>query len=209
MKPYFLLFLLISCTSKDKSTLSTNTSDSNLTKTDSPKANSEPPDVTKVDTSLKNSDTVSFERLIIPGKSVGQTFIGEKDETLRKKLGQPTKQDAAMGKQVLTWISGSNRTDIFLTTKMGPKNEPSIVKEIRITSTYFKTAKKLGVGSTMEEISKEYPSLRKFFTYTNKPVTAYDEPDAGIAFEIDDKKICVGVMVHPPGQAGVEIYNSR
>ena len=209
MKRFILLFLLFSCTSKDKSTQSKSTSDSNIIKTDSPKASNEPPDVTKVDSTIINTDTVSFERLIIPGKSIGQTFIGEKDVTVRKKLGAPSKADAAMGKQVLTWIAGTNRTDILLATNMGNKPELTLVRYIRITSPYFKTAKKLGVGSSMDVINKEYPLLKKVFTYSNNTIDVYDEHDAGIAFEIDNKKICIGIMVHTPGEIGFEIYNSQ
>jgi len=59
----------------------------------------------------------------------------------------------------------------------------------------------MGVGMHLQTImpKKEF-NLIKIGQYTegNKQFFVYDDADAGIAFEVDRKNMCTGVIVHEP-----------
>ncbi|MCP9749583.1 hypothetical protein [Ferruginibacter sp. HRS2-29] len=182
-----------------------------------------PPNDFKITDTLKghtvsgNPDSmppVPAAELIVPGKSIGLTSIGERADSVNAKLGRPDDGDAAMGKAISTWYSKGNKlhsTTIFFSVNFGDKDEASRAKQIRITSPYFKTQEGLCVGSHMEEISKVYPVLKKTGRYpspTNatQMVVVMDEPDKGIAFEISPAYKCVGIVIHRPEDKPFETY---
>ena len=154
-------------------------------------------------------------RLIKPGKSIGLTSINEKAATVRKVLGDPAVEDAAMGKSMETWYSkgnNNNETDIFFTTNMGGHDETSRVDHIRITSPYFLSAGRIGTGTGLASIQKHFLKLKKIAFYTSpktkRQVTIYDDTKNGIAFEIDDLVKCIAITIHKPGEKALEIYNA-
>jgi hypothetical protein len=152
--------------------------------------------------------------LIVPGKSIGLTSIGERADSVNAALGRPDEGDAAMGKSISTWYSKGNKkhsTTIFFATNFGDKDEASRARQIRITSPYFKTKEGLSVNSRMEEISKIYPMLKKTGDYPspNDPaqmIVVMDDPDLGIAFEIDPSYKCVGIVIHRAEDKPFETY---
>ena len=152
--------------------------------------------------------------LIVPGKSIGLTSIGERADSVGAKLGRPDEGDAAMGKAISTWYSKGDKTHsttIFFTTNFGDKDEASRARQVRITSPYFKTKEGLSVGSPMDDISKVYPVLKKTGRYpspkdASQMVVVMDEPDKGIAFEIDPSYKCVGIVIHRPEDKPFETY---
>jgi len=157
---------------------------------------------------------VSGAELIVPGKSIGLTSIGERADSVHAKLGRPDEGDAAMGKAISTWYSKGDKTHsttIFFTTNFGDKDEASRARQVRITSPYFKTKEGLSVGSPMDDISKVYPVLKKTGRYpspkdASQMVVVMDEPDKGIAFEIDPSYKCVGIVIHRPEDKPFETY---
>ena len=99
-----------------------------------------------------STDSVTANRLIVPGKSIGLTSIGEKNADALKHLGPPATQDAGMGKELATWytIHGtdtSSQMNIFFVTNMGNADEASRVEHIRITSSFFSTYDHIRIGS--------------------------------------------------------------
>jgi hypothetical protein len=86
---------------------------------------------------------------------------------------------------------------------MGTTDETSRAKQIRITSPWFKTMDYMGMGMHLQTIeSKKEFGLKKSAQYTDgdKQFFIYDDADAGIAFEINDKNVCTGIIVHEPGK---------
>jgi len=157
------------------------------------------------------ADSVPVAKLIVPGISIGLTHIGQVSATLLKSLGKPDKEDAAMGKSIATWYAKNNthnETDIYSTTNMGNAPEVSRVNQIRVTSSYFMTTEKLGVGSLLAAVQKVYPGIKKTGSYTNGGATnyIYDAIDKGIAFEINSANQCIAVSVHPPKDKAFETY---
>jgi len=156
---------------------------------------------------------------IVPGKSIGHISLGEKTNEVILAIGQPDSSDAAMGKQMLSWYSKQAKKDkdtavnsikIFAVTNFGGKDEASRVKQVRITSPFFKTEEGIGCGSTLTFIKTQYRDIRKASaSYTDRsgsPVMIYDDIKEGIAFEIGSNTKCVGVTVHQPGHKAWEIY---
>lgn len=170
--------------------------------------------------SLVDTTPVSASRLIVPGKSIGLTSLGQKNSEATKHLGPAAKGEAAMGgKSLLTWYSKPvvhgtdtviNETEIYFTTRMEEENE-SRVRHIRITSSFFATAQHIRTGSTQDSIQKYFPGIKKIASYTSpktkKQVLIYDDVKGGIAFEIENG-ICIGILVHQPDDLAYETYNS-
>ena len=165
-------------------------------------------------TAVHAVDTVTKDRLIVPGKSVGLSSIDEKAESIGAKLGTPDEGDAAMGKAISTWRSKTNKahsTTIYFTTNFGDKEEAKRVQQIRITSPYFSTKEKIAVGSSIDDVKRSFSSLIKTGFYplpsdVKQSVNVFDDATAGIAFEIDPSNKCVGITIHKPGEKPFETY---
>lgn len=151
--------------------------------------------------------TIDSKLLIVPGKSIGLTSLGQ-NTTALSILGKPDLSDAAMGKAWMVWYSKKNDASGFkneLMVSTGYKDsemKDKVVKEIRINSVDFKTQNEIEVGDSFETIQKEFPDLKQVFKYINletrKEILIYDSVSSGIAFEIQsDNKICVAIVVHP------------
>lgn len=175
----------------------------------------------KSDTVKQYSDTtadnqpVSADKLIIPGKSIGQTTLNEDAREVFKRLGKPDAGDAAMGKALSIWYAGHDTTGyqtmIYTTRQMGTENETSRVKQIRVTSPWFVTAEGIHSGSSLQEISKVF-DVKKQATFTlNKQVYSIYRSAKGIAFEVDPQEVCKGIivfdMVSEPGQMYLPFYS--
>ncbi|MFN8290420.1 MAG: hypothetical protein U0U70_09195 [Chitinophagaceae bacterium] len=163
------------------------------------------PDPIQPDTS-----PVKSTRLIVPGKSIGLTAIEQKMSSVIRRLGNPASGDASMGGHSMSvWYSKPvihgtdtliNETDIyFYTQHFGEPNPIVRVDHIRVTSSYFMTASRIGVGSALEAVQKNFPGLTKSGTETspktNRPVDTYSDDHLGISFEIEEGK-CVAVTVY-------------
>ena len=161
---------------------------------------------------------VSENQLIIPGKSIGQTFINEKGDSVFKLLGKADAGDAAMGKSISTWYSKSSinnndsvkhSTTVYFTTNMGGPDEANRAKQIRVTSPFFITSERLGVNSDFDSLMHYFPEIKKTAVYKDaakKEVFIYDDIKAGIAFEINNGNKCVGVTIHPSGDKAFGTY---
>jgi hypothetical protein len=159
---------------------------------------------------------VPADQLIIPGERVGKTPLGLPTDSLTALLGPPDLSDAAMGKAWLTWNGKrdehNNRTElnIYTTYKDNTMRE-KVVRQIRATSSFFKTKEQLGVYSSLEEIQMHFPRLKLAGRYKdgNRIISIYDAQSAGISFEVaaaNTQQICTGVIVHPKGQAVLDVY---
>lgn len=157
---------------------------------------------------------------IVPGKSIGNISVEENTDETIQALGQPDSAKAQTGGSVLSWYrnlpgkaADSNVNSIKVLTKIisGKQEEISRVKQIRTTSSFFKTAGLAGVGSTIVFIKMQFPSLKNAAgSYTDKNgsnVTVYDAVKEGIAFEINETTKCIGIIVHSPGQKAWETYS--
>lgn len=158
-------------------------------------------------------DTVSAAALIVPGKSIGKILLKEDSKKVYDMLGKPDSGDAAMGRSLSTWYADHDKngyaTQVFCTRNMGNPDElTSRVKQIRVTSPYFKTKEGIGAGSTFNEIDAVF-TVKKSVSYPKKnpPYSIYDT-GKGIAFEIDQHKKCMAVIVYLPGDKGGITYLS-
>lgn len=150
--------------------------------------------------------------LIVPGKSIGQITLRENADSVYKALGKPDSGDAAMGKSLSTWYADHNpkgyQTQVFCVRNLGnPDENISRIKQIRVTSPYFKTSERIGAGSTLTEIQTKFKVI-KTASYPDKkpPYQIYDDKK-GIAFEILNGK-CRAVIVYLPGDRGGITYLS-
>lgn len=144
--------------------------------------------------------------LIVPGKSIGHITLRENADSVYKALGKPDSGDAAMGKSLSTWYANHNptgyQTQIFCSRYMGsPAENTSRVKQIRVTSPFFKTKEGIGTGAVLAQVQAKFKVI-KTASYSNKkpPYDIYDSKN-GIAFEISDKK-CTAVIIYLPGDRG-------
>ncbi len=137
--------------------------------------------------------------LLIPGQSVGSVALGDADSVL-DALGDPDFSDAAMGKAALIWYpedEPNHPISVFTARDMG-NDETARIKQIRITSPRFKTRHSIGVGSSLRDISDNYPlQIVETYDQDGETHTVYNANE-GIAFEVDTAYRCVAVVIHEP-----------
>jgi len=171
---------------------------------------------TSVSNSTVNDSANPADKLIVPGKAIGQTAINASGQEVFKRLGKPDAGDAAMGKALSIWYAGHDSTGyetmIYTTRQMGTEDDAPKVKQIRVTSPWFVTAECIHNGSTLQEISKVF-QITKMATFTlNKETYTIYKSARGIAFEINSKGICKGIIVFStasqPGQMYLPFYSN-
>lgn len=148
---------------------------------------------------------VSPVRLIVPGQGIGDIGIDENADSVINLLGKPDAGDAAMGKSIATWYKKrgavNDQIQIYCERHMGTDSSVSQVKIIRITSPGFKTMDYMSTGMHLQTIkSKKEFNLVQIGQYmeNDKQYFIYDDNKAGIAFEVDLKNMCTGIIVHEP-----------
>jgi hypothetical protein len=163
------------------------------------------------DAVFTNKKRVAAAQMIVPGKSVGKTFIGENMSHVFARLGKPDNGDAAMGKSMSFWFAKHDtsgyQTAVFASRRIGtPDEKNSRVQQVMVTSPYFKTAELLHTGSSYQEIAKKYV-LKKaaVFAKGKYNITLYDTPK-GISFEIGPDSLCKSIIVHLPNLGGASAY---
>jgi hypothetical protein len=153
---------------------------------------------------------VPLAQLIVPGISVGQTAINEGSEVVHKKLGKPDGGDAAMGKSVSIWYANHDTTgyitQMYFSRDMG-NDETSRVKQIRVTSPWFKVSNKIYAGMPFK-IAESVYKLKKIATFEDKggKRSLYDDVKSGIGFEVDDKNMITGIVIHETGREATGTY---
>jgi len=141
------------------------------------------------------------EWLIVPGKSIGKVTLSENTDSVLTALGKPDRTDGAMGSALLTWMGkgadSTTRLSLFTQRDMGgPDKSISRVKQIRVTSPKFKTAKGVSTGAALADLSAHY-SIKAVDQY--KQLKVYDDLQHGIAFDVDSiTNRCVAISIHTP-----------
>lgn len=150
---------------------------------------------------------------IMPGESIGHVKL-EMPANELASLGKPDAGDAAMMKAWRIWYGrkkdGTVDSAAVLAVFTAMRTQDTqYVKEIRVTSRRFRTAEKVGAGSTMTAIKKAYPGLKLVKVYASKNksrrIEVYDDEKLGIAFETANgrsrRALCSMVVVHTKGEA--------
>lgn len=153
------------------------------------------------DTTITKTASIPTDKLITPGKSIGQTALNDNGADVTQRLGRPDAGDAAMGKSLSVWYANHDSTGyqtmIYASRQMGTDDETSRVKQIRITSPWFVTKDSVRVGSTLEQIGDLYKTQKT--AWFKKDAKKFDIYQAdGIAFEIDNQQRCTAIMVFTP-----------
>ncbi|MBS7566188.1 hypothetical protein KHS38_17400 [Mucilaginibacter sp. Bleaf8] len=165
---------------------------------------------TSAKTEVVKQDTASADKLIVPGKAIGQTQINEDAARVVQRLGKPDGGDAAMGKAVSIWYAHHDTSDyqtaVFSSRQVGTADDTSRVKQIRITSPWFVTKEGVHVGSALQQLNDAYP-LKKVAHFTEKG-NRYDlyETNQGIAFEVNAQNKCTGIVVHERDKQAAGTY---
>jgi hypothetical protein len=154
---------------------------------------------------------------IEPGDYLGKTKIGAPTEEMATLLGPADGGDAAMGKSWGIWyshkkdnsIDSSRYLAVYSVREETNGKEAMIVKQVRVNSPSFKTAKGLKVGSSYIEVKKQFPAIKVVAQYQDKlkgrKITLYDVKKEGIAFEMTtakgSKQVCTAITIHPEGES--------
>ncbi|WP_349315819.1 hypothetical protein [Chitinophaga sp. MM2321] len=169
------------------------------------------PEEKKEDTTVNipPGTATSAARLIVPGKAIGLTSIGEDVQNVINKLGAPDKGDAAMGKAMATWYADhdpkGNQTTIYTERQMGV-DDTSRVQQIRITSSWFSTADSIHTESTLNDIRKHFaPKKAATYKEDGKNYFIYTTGQ-GITFEITADSVCSGIIVHDSSKTAISTY---
>ncbi|PWV47565.1 hypothetical protein [Chitinophaga sp. S165] len=154
---------------------------------------------------------------IEPGKYIGNTKIGATTEEMATLLGPADGGDAAMGKAWGIWyshkkdnsIDSSRYLAVYSVREETNGKEAMVVKQIRVNTPSFKTARGLKVGSSYIEVKKLHPAIKVVAQYQDKTkgrkITLYDVKKEGIAFEMTTAKgsrqVCTAITIHPEGES--------
>jgi hypothetical protein len=139
---------------------------------------------------------------IAPGEGIGRIFLGQKLEEVHAGIGTPKLSDAAMGGRLWEiWRSGpafegkrqngSEELEIYFRPEQPDLAGPSVVRQIRVTSPFFRTLSGISIHSSFSEIIASFPNLRidEELTYglnggrNEKEVEMFVDQARGIGFE--------------------------
>jgi hypothetical protein len=148
----------------------------------------------------------SKAQLIVPGSSIGKTFLGPNGEDYLKRLPTDTASEGGMSQDRIVWLSGKQphiRILFIHTTTNGALNvKPAggvTIDEIRITSPEFCTIEGIKCGTSFARILAIFPQAHPANENT---ANIYLDPARGIAFEFDEKprtdSRCIAISVFPP-----------
>jgi hypothetical protein len=140
--------------------------------------------------------------IITPGEGIGRVFLGEKLDEVHANLGAPKLSDAAMGGKLWEiWRSGpafegrrqngSEELEIYFTRAQPDLAGPSVVRQIRVSSPFFRTLSGISIRNSYSEIIASFPNLRRDeeMTYAlnggrnEKEIEIFVDQTRGIAFE--------------------------
>ena len=163
------------------------------------------------------SQEIGGNPLIVPGESVGKISLGMDASNLQNILGKPDMSDAAMGKAWTIWYGKkrdehNNKTELDIYTAYKDTSmRQHTVQQIRTTSSFFKTENGIHVYSSLDDIKKAFPFVKRSSKYKQNGVniTVFDDRNNGIAFETapsDIQNICVGIIIHQKQKSVNDIY---
>jgi hypothetical protein len=139
---------------------------------------------------------------ISPGERIGRIFLGQKLDEFHASIGAPKLSDAAMGGRLWEiWRSGpafdgkqqngSEELEIYFRPERPDLGGPSVVRQIRVTSPFFRTLSGISIRSSFSEIIESLPNLRvdEELTYglnegrSEKEIEMFVDRSRGIGFE--------------------------
>jgi hypothetical protein len=128
-----------------------------------------------------------------------------------RRLRRPDTSDAGMMQTRQVWISkrAPNHTLFVHTVSNGALNVPPLggvtIDEVRVTSPWFHTRSGLSTASTLAQIRRAFPRLRREPPdRTVGKTMIYDDSKRGIAFEFPRNSPlarCIGITAYIPGSA--------
>jgi hypothetical protein len=140
--------------------------------------------------------------VINPGVGIGRVLLGQRLDEVHASLGAPKLSDAAMGGRLWEiWRSGTafdgkrqngpEELEIYFTRERSDLGGPSLVRQIRVSSPFFRTPSGVSIRSSFSEISESFPNLRidEELTYAlsggrnEKEFEMFVDRTRGIAFE--------------------------
>jgi hypothetical protein len=140
--------------------------------------------------------------VITPGVGIGRVLLGQRLDEAHASLGAPKLSDAAMGGRLWEiWRSGTafdgkrqngpEELEIYFTRERSDLGGPSLVRQIRVSSPFFRTPSGVSIRSSFSEISESFPNLRidEELTYAlsggrnEKEFEMFVDRTRGIAFE--------------------------
>jgi hypothetical protein len=139
---------------------------------------------------------------IAPGQGIGRIFLGQKLDEVHASLGAPKLSDAAMGGRLWEiWRSGpafegkrqngSEELEIYFKPEQPDLAGPSVVRQIRVSSPFFRTFSGISIRSSFAEIIASFPNLHvdEELTYglnggrNEKEIEMFVDQTRGVAFE--------------------------
>ncbi|MBV9104494.1 MAG: hypothetical protein JO313_00570 [Verrucomicrobia bacterium] len=140
--------------------------------------------------------------IITPGEGIGTVLLGQRLEEVHASLGAPKLSDTGMdGRLWEIWRSGPafegrrqngfDELEVYFTREQPDLSGASVVRQIRVTAPFFRTASGVSIRNSFSQIIDRFPNLRidEDLTYAlsgdrnEKDVEMYVDRTRGIAFE--------------------------
>jgi hypothetical protein len=140
--------------------------------------------------------------IITPGEGIGRVLLGQRLDEVHATIGAPKLSDAAMGGRLWeiwrsgtafdgTRLNGVEELEIYFTRERSDLGGPSIVRQIRVSSPFFRTLSGISIRNSFSEIIGSFPNLRVDEELTSalnggqseKDFEMFVDTTRGIAFE--------------------------
>jgi hypothetical protein len=140
--------------------------------------------------------------IVTPGEGIGRVLLGQRLDEVHAAIGAPKLSDAAMGGRLWEiWRSGTafegtrqngpEELEIYFTRERSDLGGPSIVRQIRVSSPFFRTLSGISIRNSFSEIIGSFPNLRVDEELTSalnggqseKELEMFVDTTRGIAFE--------------------------
>jgi hypothetical protein len=140
--------------------------------------------------------------IITADEGIGRVHLGETIDEVHAVLGPPKLSDAGItGRLWEIWrsgpafegkrLNGVEELEVYFTKERSGFSGPSIVRQLRVTSPFFRTPSEISIRSSFSEIINSFPNLRRDeeLTYAlnegqnEKEFEIFVDRTRGIAFE--------------------------
>src|ERR1700732_5478529 len=108
--------------------------------------------------------------VVTPGVGIGRVLLGQRLDEVHASLGAPKLSDAAMGGRLWEiWRSGTafdgkrqngpEELEIYFTRERSDLGGPSLVRQIRVSSPFFRTPSGVSIRSSFSEILESFHNM--------------------------------------------------
>lgn len=148
------------------------------------------------------------DKLIVPGKQIGNLYLGQDMKEIFTLLGTPDDGDAGMGSVLTIWRKdGISIFSSYRDSNMVVK----AAKQIAVAAPEYATADHIHTGIKVRQLIDSWAGLKLSAVYVHEKskdtLKIFDDVAKGIAFDIE-QGVCSRIIIHAKGKSVQGTYLS-